>query len=230
MVFYPCSLFENKNLYHLAEMVGAGMTLVGNILAFVGSVSTTLMPNKQGIVNVIGVGFVCFNVIFIVVFMYGYHIDIRRSEKLRRLMKKSKRKSSFASEFEIDRTNAAFVTRMLGEDVISSVDDWEGIVASIEQIDGLAKIRLVDGLAFSRSLIISSVRKELQQIEDDARWLYTKVDFESVEDRKEREARVSDLRIKFSCYIKNMEHVNEGFAKYTGVERDGLDGLEGIIL
>ncbi|GMH58207.1 hypothetical protein TrRE_jg13580 [Triparma retinervis] len=39
LVFFPCSIFKGKNLFLLAEMLGCTISIIGNLLALIGSFS-----------------------------------------------------------------------------------------------------------------------------------------------------------------------------------------------
>ena len=77
LVYFPCSLLKNRNLNNLAELVGCGATIAGNLLALIGSFS----PYSQGIVNVLGTIFAIVNLSFVVVFFFGFSLDMKRTNK-----------------------------------------------------------------------------------------------------------------------------------------------------
>ncbi|GMI02902.1 hypothetical protein TrVE_jg11450 [Triparma verrucosa] len=79
LIYYPCSLFKNRNLNNLSELLGAGVTLAGSILALVGALS----KNNQGTVNILGIIFVIINVTFASTFFYAYHVDVKRTAEVK---------------------------------------------------------------------------------------------------------------------------------------------------
>ncbi|GMI37547.1 hypothetical protein TrCOL_g7316 [Triparma columacea] len=75
LVFFPCSVFKGKNLFQLAEMSGCAITIIGNLLALVGSFS-------QAAVNGVGITFAVINFCFAIFFGYGYGRDMKRTLQL----------------------------------------------------------------------------------------------------------------------------------------------------
>ncbi|GMH99753.1 hypothetical protein TrVE_jg3920 [Triparma verrucosa] len=49
-IYFPCSLIKNKNINNLAELTGAGATIVGNLLAVIGSFFSQIVVNDLGII------------------------------------------------------------------------------------------------------------------------------------------------------------------------------------
>ena len=58
LIYYPCSFIKDKNLFLLAEVLGASISVLGNILALIGSFSS------QEAVNGIGIIFALANITF----------------------------------------------------------------------------------------------------------------------------------------------------------------------
>ncbi|GMH60949.1 hypothetical protein TL16_g03156 [Triparma laevis f. inornata] len=77
LVYFPCSFLKNHNLNNFAELLGAGATVAGNIIAVIG----TFSPNNQQLINILGTTFAIVNLTFVTIFLYGFYVDTRKTRK-----------------------------------------------------------------------------------------------------------------------------------------------------
>ena len=142
LVFFPCSVFKGKNLFQLAEMSGCAITIIGNLLALVGSFS-------QAAVNGVGITFAVINFCFAIFFGYGYGRDMKRTVSEKKVKPEGETRSNTeADNNPISRSRSDSVKAAVGKSVEDAVKEWENVLRMISNADGKAKAKLIEGLPF----------------------------------------------------------------------------------
>ncbi|GMH98142.1 hypothetical protein TrVE_jg1186 [Triparma verrucosa] len=123
LIFFPCTLIKNQNLYLLSEVLGACVTLAGSFLALVGAVS-------QGAVNVLGTIFAVINISFTVLFFCGFHVDMLRSkEDKKSLLRRGSVASNTSGErlmpTSLDRKDS--LKKKLDQSVKAAEEEWDNL-------------------------------------------------------------------------------------------------------
>ena len=145
----------------LASLVaGAGATLAGNLLALIGSIS----PNNQGLVNVLGTIFAIMNLSFLVVFIYGFYVDMKKTGKYKQALIKSQ-----TEDFEDGRTTSMSRAESISEKLAGSVKeaevDFDNMLVSLAMVGEKGKEQVAAELPFIRSQVVLALRKELEKTE-----------------------------------------------------------------
>ena len=151
LVFFPCSIFKGKNLFQLAEMSGCAITIIGNLLALVGSFS-------QAAVNGVGITFAVINFCFAIFFGYGYGRDMKRTVSEKKVKPEGETRSNTeADNNPISRrrsrclclgSRSDSVKATVGKAVEDAVKEWENVLRMISNADGEAEAKLNEGLPF----------------------------------------------------------------------------------
>ncbi|GMH69583.1 hypothetical protein TL16_g05195 [Triparma laevis f. inornata] len=218
LVFFPCSLFKDRNLNNLAELLGAGATLAGNLLTLTGSIS----PNNHGLVNVLGTIFAIMNLSFLVVFVYGFYVDMKKTGKDKQALIKSQ-----TEEFEDGRTTSMSRAESISEKLAGSVKeaevDFDNMLVSLAMVGEKGKEQVAAELPFIRPQVVLALRKELEK---------TEKGWKGKEEKEIGEVnfgvRTVDLKIVLGEYRDLLERVNVAVSNYTGKSISELEGLEDI--
>ena len=157
LIYRSSSFFKDQNLFLLVEMFSAATTLVGNILAILGTM--------DGNVDSIGIAFAVVNMSFGVLFFYGYSMDIRKT------------KYTVAPELrpdgELASSRSQSMIKAVSRSVAKMEKDWKGncaaIVASKDGSNERNQMKLE--LVLVRSKLENEVRDALSEMEEEMKGL-----------------------------------------------------------
>ncbi|GMH96245.1 hypothetical protein TrVE_jg6460 [Triparma verrucosa] len=207
LVYFPCSLLKNRNLNNLAELVGCGATIAGNLLALIGSFS----PYNQGIVNVLGTIFAIVNLSFVVVFFFGFYLDMKRTNKEKQAL--IERSQSSAEEGGVTSfSRGSDIAEKLAKSVKDAELDFDGMLVTLAVLEGRRKEEVIAELPFYRSHVALALKMELLKTEKD----------------REVKELGGDLKVTLTEYRNLLGRVNAAVAIHTGREISDFKGLEDI--
>ena len=231
-VYYPCNIFKDSNLFLLSELLGGTVTVVGNVLSVVGSFSS------QATVNVVGVIFATMNLIFSVLFAVSYGKDMKKTTY--KVVPQGTRESEDGTLVSMTKTKSA--REVIGKSVLAAEQEFSDLMNLIKSAGSTeAKQKLIDGLPFLGSQVLSSIKIELHSIEEkksttqEARRKF--VEFENIFSRLEEnfkevtEGELSSLNQQrmFWSYLFSL-NLPENFSKvaeeYFGKEEEVLQDLK----
>ena len=101
----------------MAEMIGCGITVLGNLLALVGAFSS------QSAVNGLGIFFAIMNTSFAVLMFVGYGRDMKRTAIARNASKGAQKMDGLSSN-PISRTRSDSARIAIGNSVEEAANEW----------------------------------------------------------------------------------------------------------
>jgi hypothetical protein len=158
LVYFPCR-HKEWNLFLLAEMLGAFVTILGNILAMIGSFSS------QKVVNRIGFAFAIVNIAFAVAFSYAYGIEmnstIANSLSLSAVMPVE---GDPNVSHQISRARSRSTHEAIGSSVESAEMEWDTLLRLFEGAKTFrAKQKVKQGFNFQHSQVVTAVKTEIHK-------------------------------------------------------------------
>jgi hypothetical protein len=154
LVFFPCSIFKGKNLFLLAEMLGCTISIIGNLLALIGSFS-------QEAVNFVGVTFASVNGCFAILFIFGFGKDMKRTAKTT-IANSISGDNKAEDDKMITRYRTDSLRLAIGKSVNEHLEEWETVLDMIQNVDDKAKAKLIEGLPFIHSQVTSAIKVSAQ--------------------------------------------------------------------
>ncbi|GMH77196.1 hypothetical protein TrST_g6533 [Triparma strigata] len=215
LIYYPCSLFKNRNLNNLSELLGAGVTLAGSILALVGALS----KNNQGTVNILGIIFVIINVTFASTFFYAYHVDVKRTAEVKAALiieSASTNKDGMTTSLTRDDS----ISLKLAKSVKEGEEDFDEVIGFIARTEGKFKAKVVAEMGLIRSQVVVAIENELKNAHK--RWKKEQNVKENTSNDDE------SLRIIFTEYKNMLDRVNADFSEHTKQPISELDDFAAI--
>jgi hypothetical protein len=215
LVYYPCSLFKNRNLNNLSEHLGAGVTLAGSVLAIIGAHS----ENSQSTVNVLGIIFVIINVTFAATFFYSFYVDMKRTEQVKADLIESEptiNKDGMTTSLTRDHS----ISLKLADPVKEAEKDFDEVIGFIARTEGKFKAKIVAEMGLIRSQVVVAIKTELREAQKIWR-------------RKEKEKEITsnyedDLKLIFTEYKNMLDRVNVDFSEHTKRPIAELDDFTAI--
>ncbi|GMH88492.1 hypothetical protein TrVE_jg6970 [Triparma verrucosa] len=215
LVYYPCSLFKNRNLNNLSELLGAGVTLAGSVLAIIGAHS----KNNQSTVNVLGIIFVIINVTFAATFFYGFYVDMKRTEQVKAELIESEptiNKDGMTTSLTRDYS----ISLKLADPVKEAEKDFDEVIGFIARTEGKFKAKIVAEMGLIRSQVVVAIKTELREAQKIWR-------------RKEKEKEITsnyedDLKLIFTEYKNMLDRINVDFSEHTKKPIAELDDFTAI--
>ena len=183
LVYFPCR-HKDWNLFLLAEMLGAFITILGNILAMIGSFSS------QKVVNRIGLAFAIVNIAFAVAFSYAYGIEMNstltNSLSLSAVVPvEGDPNVSHQSSGARARARSQSTCEAIGSSVESAEMEWDTLLRLFEGAKTIrAKHKVKQGFDFQHSQVVTAVKTEILKNFRDER---KKSEFEALLTRIEEE-------------------------------------------
>ncbi|GMI07480.1 hypothetical protein TrVE_jg8427 [Triparma verrucosa] len=214
LVFFPCTLVKNQNLYLLSEMLGACVTLAGSFLALVGAAS-------QSAVNALGTLFAVINISFTVLFFYGFHVDMHRSDEGKKSLLSRNTTAFDAADgrrmsTSLERNDS--LKKKLNQSVKAAEEEWDHIIIALGLTEGSAKDEVISGMRYARSVVVSAIKTELVKVNRK---------FKTYEEQKRR-VDEKDIRRALAEYKSLLHRVNADYAAHTGTPLSSLEGVENI--
>ncbi|GMH93493.1 hypothetical protein TrST_g8404 [Triparma strigata] len=214
LIFFPCTLIKNQNLYLLSEMLGACVTLAGSFLALVGAAS-------QSAVNALGTLFAIINISFTVLFFYGFHVDMHRSDEDKKSLLSRNTTASDAADgrrmsTSLERNDS--LKKKLNQSVKAAEEEWDNIIIALGLTEGSAKDEVISGMGYARSVVVSAIKTELVKVNRK---------FKTYEEQKRRVAE-QDTRRALEEYKSLLQPVNADYSAHTGTPLSSLEGVENI--
>ena len=161
MVYYPSSFFKGKNLFILVEMLSTTTSLVGNLLAILGA-----MTSSNDTVTAIGTVFAIMNISFGFLLFFGYAMDTKKI------------KSTVAPEIAASEgSRSQSMIKAVSNDVQSIEKEWNTHIAFIKASDGgsKGKDQMVRETKFLRTKLENEVRMVLMKDEEEMAKLQTEI-------------------------------------------------------
>ncbi|GMH52468.1 hypothetical protein TrST_g5616 [Triparma strigata] len=214
LVYFSCSLLKNRNLNNLSELLGAGVTLAGSILAVIGAIS----KNNQDTVNVLGILFVIVNVTFAATFFYGFHVDMKRTAEAKAAL--TERSPTINKDgMTTSLTRDYSISLKLKIAVKEAEEDFDEVIGFIASTEGKVKDEIATEMGLVRSQVIVAINNELKS----AQKMLRKKQNENTEHDDE-----ADQKLIFTEYKNMLDRVNADFSEHTKQSISELDDFAAI--
>ena len=158
LIYYPCSFIKDKNLFLLAEVLGASISVLGNILALIGSFSS------QTAVNGVGLTFALINAAFSFCFAVGYGRDLKKTKNSLSAILPVISGQVENEESMIKRTRSDSAREAIGKSVEEAEAEWNNLYTLYTNMENKeTEEKIKESFPLQYSQVVLAVKKELHK-------------------------------------------------------------------